>query len=916
MSAAYAAPENSSYSIEAGQIPLPEYVTRTNDGDGNRTDAGTITVDYADLSGEEPNVDFGAITFELPGTYTYTISEQVPDGATNTALVDAEGNPVLGADGNPITYGEANPEQQAMAGWTLSGVTYDRTSFTVTYEVADDGDGTMTVAGPVYGIVGAGADDPAPESLKWDNTYKASGETKAKLDFAKVLVGKEWATDKTETTDVNEADSFTFTLTPLGGTTDTTFEPGEDFPGQQLPDSFDIAAENVPMPMAEGEDGASVTEVTVSAATGTVSVDGATYDAADFSFGPIAYTAAGKYYYQVTENVPQQDADPYNGAMDYSDKTALVEVTVTDNLKGGFTASVAYLGEAEDTVRPQFTNMYGTELDYGTEGGLNIEKSLDGRDIKNGEFQFVVTAQDSATADKFGIENSGTEADPVYTKTVTLNTDQPVDTATGIATATLENVLGSATFTQNDAGVTYKLTVHEVKGTQGGVTYDDVTYTLTITTADDGRGHLTVTTEVVSSDQPEGTDSDPYFYTNGEDQNNPVTLEFSNAYDASTTSEGALGIEGAKTLTNANIAGYEGKFTFALSYVYSNENGEQVTAPVLGGDNGTTPVKTTNDDEGNFAFPAMAYTTDQLWSDVKSGIAKYDAATDTFTYTYRVSEDTSDLPEGVTGVSGATSFDVTVTVADNGNGTLKATPTYPQSGSTIKNTYGTGAEDQVVLSGTKVLSSQEGDNPPSIAGQYTFTLTAPEGTPLPQGEGGQTVTTATNDASGSVLFGTITYTMEDLNGATLIDTDGHRYKDFTYTVTESGSVTGVTNDAQPTRTVTVRVTDNGNGTLSAKIVDGNGTEVQGSSFTFTNTYTAVEVTLEATKRVVGAASVEPFTFTLTQMPEEGAPNNVYVLQNGELVAFESETATTVESIADGETDTVSFGELVFTAAGT
>lgn len=910
VSAAYAAPENSSYSIEAGQIPLPEYVTRTNDGDGNRTDAGTITVDYDDLSGEKPNVDFGAVTFELPGTYTYMISERVPDGATNTALVDAEGN--------PITYGEATPEQQAMEGWTLNGVTYDRTSFTVTYTVTDDGDGTMTVAGPDYGIVGAGADDPALESLKWDNTYKASGETEAELDFTKVLVGKDWATDDSKTTDVNEADSFTFTLTPLGGTTDTTFKPGEDFDPENLPESFDIAAGDVPMPMAEDEDGTSVpvTEVTVSAATETVSVDGATYDAADFSFGPIAYTAAGKYYYQVTENVPQQDADPYNGAMTYSAKTVVVEVTVTDNLKGGFTASVAYLGEAEGTVRPQFTNMYGTELDYGTEGGLNIEKSLDGRDIKSGELQFVVTAQDSATADKFGIENSGTEAVPVYTKTVTLDTDQRVDTATGIATATLANVLGNATFTQDDDGVPYELTVREVKGAQGGVMYDDVTYTLTITTADDGRGHLTVTT-VVTSDKH---DAEPvtYTYTNttNAEPAPAVTLEFNNAYDASTTPEGALVIAGTKDLTNANIAGYEGKFTFTLSYVYSNENGEQVTAPVLGGDNGTTPVKTTNDDEGNFAFPAMAYTTDQLWSDVKSGIAKYDAATDTFTYTYRVSEDTSDLPEGVTGVSGATSFDVTVTVADNGNGTLKATPTYPQSGSTIKNTYGTGAEDQVVLSGTKVLSSQEGDNPPSIAGQYTFTLTAPEGTPLPQGEGGQTVTTATNDASGSVLFGTITYTMEDLNGATLIDTDGHRYKDFTYTVTESGSVTGVTNDAQSTRTVTVRVTDNGNGTLSAKIVDGNGTEVQGSSFTFTNTYTAVEVTLEATKRVVGAASVEPFTFTLTQMPEEGAPNNVYVLQNGELVAFESETATTVESIADGETDTVSFGELVFTAAGT
>ena len=84
-------------------------------------------------------------------------------------------------------------------------------------------------------------------------------------------------------------------------------------------------------------------------------------------------------------------------------------------------------------------------------------------------------------------------------------------------------------------------------------------------------------TTVVTSDKH---DAEPvtYTYTNttNAEPAPAVTLEFNNAYDASTTPEGALVIAGTKDLTNANIAGYEGKFTFTLSYVYSDENGEQV----------------------------------------------------------------------------------------------------------------------------------------------------------------------------------------------------------------------------------------------------------------------------------------------------------------------------------------------------
>lgn len=217
--------------------------------------------------------------------------------------------------------------------------------------------------------------------------------------------------------------------------------------------------------------------------------------------------------------------------------------------------------------------------------------------------------------------------------------------------------------------------------------------------------------------------------------------------------------------------------------------------------------------DGSITFPAIQYTTASLISDAQNNYcvaAPQQDGTITYTYSYQVSEVTTSLPSGIT--ANAASFTVGVVVTDNGSGVLEIAVNYPQgseNGLEFQNTYGADATASVVVGGTKTYNVATGaTNVPDITGDYTFTLggvdEAGNQAPLPGDADGSV--TAANQASGAVDFGTITYDINDMTGATE-NTDGIRTKVFTYTVTESGTVAGVTNDANTTRTFTVTLTD-------------------------------------------------------------------------------------------------------------
>ena len=367
-------------------------------------------------------------------------------------------------------------------------------------------------------------------------------------------------------------------------------------------------------------------------------------------------------------------------------------------------------------------------------------------------------------------------------------------------------------------------------------TYDENKYKLEITThdADDG----TLTAIVVLTNTKTGTEvfnktvsaAEPALGEKG------ITIPFVNRYDGSTDVSGGTKatISADKTLNGRNLKA--GEFTFKLA-----------TRPTTG--DGTVLQTKTNNADGTIPFDALSYRTSDL-KDAVEGKARYatrsvnNQGKTVYTLYYRVYEDTTSLPEGVTPTN--PSIDFTVTVTDNGDGTLTAVTNYPDGKSKFGfvNTYSTGEPIPMDIKGSKVLSHAKGLIPNDIAGKFTFTITAlTDGAPMPEN------TTATNDAAGNVNFGKTTFKLSDLENVAPA-ADGSRTKVFEYKVTETGSAAGVTNDpdAVTGKTFTITLTDDGKGHLSAT-KDSTKDPAQETAFTFTNTYTVGELPSSITDQI-------------------------------------------------------------------
>lgn len=716
----------------------------------------------------QANVEAAEDDFEPKATITGGVTTDASKTATFGGIrFKAAGDYTFKVTEVEGTDGQADP-----SGWT-----YDNHEAFVTVHVTDDGEGKLE-ATVSYDNTGAktDADKGVDNAAAFTNAYSASstdadtGSAEAKL--TKVLEGKAW-----------NGDSFTFEIKPESNTA-----------------GIDTA--NMPMPNADADGDGSNNTVTVNAPTET---DDKT---AIFSFGKITFDTPGTYVYKVTE------VEGDNAGITYSKNVATITITVTDNHQGALVATVGI----ENNV---FTNTYASELDYAAGGGLEIVKTFENATMR--EFGFTVTPMDQPSADKLGINMTG--------ETFTTKPGETVgdDNASHAEIAVLD-AAAEAKFTQADADDTYTYTVKEAAGSDEGVTYDDTEYTVTITTADDGKGGIKVTTTV--TDGADYTQS--YVYDNDDaTENQTAVVPFTNTYKATGElgGNGAVSINATKTLTNRPMV--DGEFKFNVTNAADDSN--------------TVVATGTNDAHGTITFDAIDYSIDQMLDDVDNGLATPNVVDgkNTFTYTYKVTEDTTNLDDGVNAIDTA-GFQITVTVTDNGDGTLGIAVAYPDGGDglTFRNTYGESQTGQATLNinGTKTLDVQSGNNAPSIEGKYTFTLTGSEGAPMPA------TTEAHNDDAGNVAFGDITFTMENVFGdtgsqdaAANAEGDGTeeavstqsatRTKEFTYTVTESGSVPGVDNDAEASKTFKVTVTDNGDGSLSVV-----SNPAQGALFAFTNTY--------------------------------------------------------------------------------
>ena len=786
--------------------------------------------------------------------YEFTVKETIPNGAV---------------------------QDQATGLWYVeaTGLYYDGANHVVTIDVADDGNGKLTVTTKVDGHDG--------NVVSFANKYRAqevSFDT-VNAELNKILQGRDWI----------ESDSFDFTISALD--------------------------DDAPMPMRDGNVVSSVTLKSPNSKDG---------DAVPFSFGQITFTSdmvkdapghTRTFTYEVTEtagNLP---------GIQYSTNKATIQITVSDNGKGQLIASAT-------TQNGSFENRYSAELNYTAAGGLNLAKTLTGRDMTDGQFSIKITPAGQAAAEVLGLPNDGA----VISMPAANDGDQVVKSA----------LSSQAVFDQGDAGETYVYTVVEQGTAPNGYTYDTAQRTVTITVEDEaGQGTLKATTVV--SGGPEGSKTYVYSSDAAGPQEKAVVL-FKNSYAAS----GEVGITATKSLTGRDLT--EGEFSFAVKYAEPSD--DLLTA--------------SNEADGSIDFGKLSYTTETLAAMVENGYAvkKTTDNVPVWTIHYAAYEKIDSLHKLPGGVSAQTQYiPFTVTVVDNGDGKLTATANTGDDGLVFKNVYSTGDPVSVGLSGMKVLKSDAGLTPASIEGKFTFTVTSDDkAAPMPQ------KTTATNDANGNVDFGSIKFTLDDLNkalgatntraadagssaaseadgqsaqgaatqngaadfdvagqadteqgnaagsgngaegsdgdaegqGAVIAAGDGQsaasvktvandadaagdgsdqaqgnepstragvsRSHIFTYKVTESGSADGVTNDTE-TKTVSFKVTDDGNGKLTVERLGA----ASDPAFTFTNTYSVQPVDSSVTDQVT-------VTKNLTGRDMKAGEFEFQLLEGGNVVA--------------------------------
>ena len=675
-------------------------------------------------------------------------------------------------------------------------------------------------------------------SYKYDMT-PAKVDTKASFGLTKVLEGREWTKE----------DKFEFGLTSENG---------------------------APMPAFK-------TAI-------------ATKGHADISFGEIAYDKPGTYVYKVGEKHAGTTVD----GIAYSKNIAEFTVTVTPNAKGELQASVKKTsGEVE------FKNAYTAEpTESSVTDQIAVSKVLDGRDLKAGEFSFelaegegedakvietvkndangnvkfkaikyteigqhiytlcevkgnaggitydgttytiVTTISDNnkgqlvathklkgaaedvksikfensytatpAEASLAGIKNlqvaNGlTPADIAgkFTFTVTGEEGAPMPANASVTNDAKGKVdFGKITFTLDDLNKalgekpekrehTFTYTVTE-SGKVAGVTNDaKPPRTVSFTVTDDGEGKLSV------SHKPDGD----------------VAFTFTNTYSATPVETSVTDqITATKVLTGRELAADE--FSFELV------EGEGKDAKVV--------ATGKNAADGKITMSPVKYT--------KPG---------KHIYTLR------ELKGNAGGITYSDAeYTIETTIADKGDGTLEAKHVLKDDvkAATFENAYSvTPLDAELDFDLSKAIDGRDWTD----SDKFSFTITAPEGTPLPDPA---TVTVSKKDAKdgiAAIKFGKIHYTAAGT---------------YTYEIRENaGNAAGMAYDGH-VATAEVTVTEDGEGKLTANVT-------KKENGRFTNTYrTELNYTaaggLKLSKSLSGRPMTEgQFTFTVTPADEASA----------------------------------------------
>ena len=282
--------EATNTAIGAGIVVLPQNVMVTSDKDGS--------------------FNFGDITFNKKGTYTFTVSEVVP----------------------------AEEDK-------IPGVAYDANPVTITVEVTDNNDGTLTA------VLAEGS----PE-LTFTNTYATTQDATFTPSVVKKVEG------------LDAKENFTFKLSAADDAT------------KQAIDDATITGIGTVTDKYSSE----------KATTEAITKD----NQQTVNFNELTFKKAGTYKFAVKEtnaNAPTgwtYDSHTYEITIDVTDKDSVLtaQMQVTN----------------PNTNSRIFTNRFAATTTYGAEGGLNVTKTLNGRTLKADMFNFTITgeATDSVTAEE------------------------------------------------------------------------------------------------------------------------------------------------------------------------------------------------------------------------------------------------------------------------------------------------------------------------------------------------------------------------------------------------------------------------------------------------------------------------------------------------------------------------------------
>ena len=531
--------------------------------------------------------------------------------------------------GKTFTYTVSEIDDKA------TGYTYDKTVHTVKAVVADNGDGTLKVTTSVSKRV----DDKDELEGQWIYPSDATSTGVATVKFKNTYTVTEAATYTPSVTKVvagaDAPGKFTFIMTAADDVTEAAI-------ANKLITGSSMSAGNGYAEKKQTRDGLKNGE----------------HDKIDFS--TLTFNAPGTYKFAINELTPNGGL----GEWKYDQHVYTVTVTVTD--EGG-----KLVARPDGTTGSEgfiFTNSYKTSTSYELQGGLEIVKTLIGKDLHASMFGFTVTGEDTASTEKL---KALLRADKDKGELVVTNDEPQADgkSYTGI--------LGGLTFATGDVGKTFTYKVVENNGKQGGYTYDSSYWTVEIAVNNRGDGSLYTETTVKHYDSNGVEAAGDAKTSSSESGTAKARVSFTNSYVATGTFEG---LAAEKVMDSGNKIEV-GQYTFDLyaekadgSLVKMDEGKTQV------GENGTATV-----DFGKLYFKLGGATsapheqTIDLAGAVKDGVAaKRHNADHTTTYSFNLvaKERLASLPDGVRPVDASATCRVLLEVTDNNDGTLTSKVTY------------------------------------------------------------------------------------------------------------------------------------------------------------------------------------------------------------------------------------------------